>query len=271
MLGGQVPFNDTSIPAILVKHLNESPRPLTELRPDLDPALEAIVLRCLEKQADKRYQSADELAQALAAAESGRGDSSVESRLPPIPPSPEETVQTSPTLDAKTTTEGGLATQPATQPTVRATRQVGSQVAQTPKTSRKGLAIFIGLVAILLCALGGLALWGLGTFFGDPPEKEEAAASPDLKEAAPRGTPAKAPPASPGETIDDAPMAAGGASADASQELATPSSASAAGSNTPASVEPPGGGGVTSCEPSRSGANRRATSSSGQSSRPPSL
>ncbi len=247
MLGGQVPFNDTSIPAILVKHLNETPRPLRELRPDLDAALEAIVLRCLEKQADKRYQSAEELGQALAAAESAPGDPSVESRLPPIPPSPEQTVQTSPTpatpatpvandaTGAKTTTESGLASNPSTQPTVRAAPRASAEVARAPKPARKGLAIFIGLVALLLFAIGGLALWGIGTFFKDRTENEEAAASPalpDIEEEAPQGTPAMAPPASPAETID-----AGAAPADAPlQTLVTPASTTT--SSTSARAEP---------------------------------
>ena len=207
MLGGQVPFNDTSIPAILVKHLNESPRPLTELRPDLDPALEAIVLRCLEKQADKRYQSAEELADALAAAAPNLGQDSAESQLPPIATSPELTVQTSPTLDGKTTTEGGLATRPATQPTVPAAKPAAPEISQAPpKSSSKGLAIFFGLVAILLLVLGGLALWGLGTFFEGRGENKEAAVSPHLESEAPTGTPAMAPPSSQPETVpsDDA-------------------------------------------------------------------
>ena len=229
MLGGQVPFNDTSIPAILVKHLNEPPRPLTELRPDLDPALEAVVLRCLEKQPDKRYQNAEELAQALAAVESARGDSSVESRLPPISPSPERAAQTFPTPaanDAKAATESGSASHPSTQPTVRAAQQTSTQVAQAPKSGSKGVAIFIGLVALLLFALGGLALWGFGTFFGGRAENEEATASPVPEEEAPRGTPAMAPPASRTETIgtsmDKGGIDTGGASPDTSQVLVTP-------------------------------------------------
>ena len=245
MLGGQVPFNDTSIPAILVKHLNEQPRPLTELRPDLDPSLEAVVLCCLEKQPDKRYQNAEELAQALTAVESTRGDSSVESRLPPIPPSPDQAAQTSPTPAAngsETTTESGLASHPSTQPTVRAARPASTQVAQAPKSGSKGLAIFIGLVALLLFALGGLALWGLGTFFGHRTGNEEAAASPVLDEEAPRGTPAMAPPASRTETIetsmDKGGIDTGGASPGTSQALVTPPAAPPIASTTSAVAEP---------------------------------
>jgi serine/threonine protein kinase len=66
MLIGKVPFDADSLPAILVKHLSEMPRPPSELRPGLSPALERIVVRCLEKAPELRYASADELSAALA-------------------------------------------------------------------------------------------------------------------------------------------------------------------------------------------------------------
>ena len=63
MLVGEVPFNDPSLTAILVKHMNELPVPPSQRRPDLQisPALEAIALRCLEKDPAKRFQTAGEL------------------------------------------------------------------------------------------------------------------------------------------------------------------------------------------------------------------
>jgi tRNA A-37 threonylcarbamoyl transferase component Bud32 len=61
MLAGEVPFTDPQAYRILLKHQNEVPRPPSTLANDIDPALEAIVLRCLEKQPAKRYQSAREL------------------------------------------------------------------------------------------------------------------------------------------------------------------------------------------------------------------
>jgi serine/threonine-protein kinase len=69
MLVGEVPFNDPSAPAILVKHLTEVPVPPSAKRPDrrIDATLESITMRCLEKKPDARFQSADELASALAA------------------------------------------------------------------------------------------------------------------------------------------------------------------------------------------------------------
>jgi len=67
MLSGVVPFSDTSLASILVKQMNEVPEPPSRRRPDLNvpPALEAVALTCLEKDPDKRFQSADEVIAAL--------------------------------------------------------------------------------------------------------------------------------------------------------------------------------------------------------------
>lgn len=76
MLSGVVPFNDTSLASILVKQLNEVPEPPSRRRPDADipPALEAVALRCLEKDPDKRFQSADEVIAALDSAGMGSAE-----------------------------------------------------------------------------------------------------------------------------------------------------------------------------------------------------
>ncbi len=67
MLSGEVPFNDTSAPAILIKHLQETPVPPSVKNPrvSIPPALEAIALKCLEKNPAARFQTADELCAAL--------------------------------------------------------------------------------------------------------------------------------------------------------------------------------------------------------------
>jgi len=67
MLVGRVPFDDPSVPSLLVKHMAEPPRPPSELRPDVPPAIESIILRLLEKDPACRFQSAEELSTALAA------------------------------------------------------------------------------------------------------------------------------------------------------------------------------------------------------------
>lgn len=70
MLVADVPFNAPSTPAILVKHLTEAPIRPSLRRTDLDVhrGLEEAAVRCLEKEPAKRFQNADEMAQAIAAA-----------------------------------------------------------------------------------------------------------------------------------------------------------------------------------------------------------
>jgi outer membrane biosynthesis protein TonB len=62
-----VPFHAASAVEVLVKQLNDKAVPPRERRPDLniDPELEALVLKCLAKQRDERVQSMDELLQGL--------------------------------------------------------------------------------------------------------------------------------------------------------------------------------------------------------------
>jgi len=61
MLTGQLPFRSEYQEAIVYSILNESPQPLTGMRSGIPMALEAIVNKCIEKNASDRYQHADEL------------------------------------------------------------------------------------------------------------------------------------------------------------------------------------------------------------------
>src|SRR3990170_3373464 len=61
MLTGQLPFRSEYQEAIVYSMLNESPQPLTGIRSGIPMALEAIVNKCIEKNASDRYQHADEL------------------------------------------------------------------------------------------------------------------------------------------------------------------------------------------------------------------
>src|SRR5438067_198989 len=77
MLAGRVPFTGDSAVSIALKHVNQVPQPLSQLRPDIHPVLEAAVMRAIAKDPAHRYQSADEfiaaLEEARAAIRSGAG------------------------------------------------------------------------------------------------------------------------------------------------------------------------------------------------------
>jgi serine/threonine-protein kinase len=68
LLTGRVPFDGEAPIAIAIKQINELPVPPGQLRPGLPPALEAVVMRAMEKDPARRYQSAEEFIAALEAA-----------------------------------------------------------------------------------------------------------------------------------------------------------------------------------------------------------
>ncbi len=68
MLAGKPPFSGDSQLQVMHAIVSTMPRRLREARPDLPAAVDAIVMRALEKDPAKRYQSAAEMARDLAAA-----------------------------------------------------------------------------------------------------------------------------------------------------------------------------------------------------------
>ena len=65
VLTGQPPFVGRSPQALLAAHITEVPETITKRRPNLPPALGALVMRCLEKRAADRPQNASEIVHVL--------------------------------------------------------------------------------------------------------------------------------------------------------------------------------------------------------------
>ena len=65
ILTGHTPFGKRSPAELLAAHVTEAPRPITDARPNLPPALAALVMRCLQKRPADRPQSAGEILQSL--------------------------------------------------------------------------------------------------------------------------------------------------------------------------------------------------------------
>jgi serine/threonine-protein kinase len=70
LVTGRPAFDASSLGELTSKILREAPRPPRELRPDLPSAISTAILRCLEKDPERRFDSARELSAALAPAES---------------------------------------------------------------------------------------------------------------------------------------------------------------------------------------------------------
>jgi serine/threonine protein kinase/HAMP domain-containing protein len=65
MLTGQRPFLGDSLVALAVKIAKEEPIPIEKLRPELPASLRRVVERCLAKAPDRRFQTGQELSDAL--------------------------------------------------------------------------------------------------------------------------------------------------------------------------------------------------------------
>jgi Tol biopolymer transport system component/tRNA A-37 threonylcarbamoyl transferase component Bud32 len=71
MLTGCVPFRRTTPHAVLHAVIYESPTPPRKVRPELEPAVESVVLKALAKHPDQRFQTGKAFAQAFRRARGG--------------------------------------------------------------------------------------------------------------------------------------------------------------------------------------------------------
>jgi hypothetical protein len=64
MVTGRLPFEGSMLD-VLNRIVYEEPLPPTQFRPELDPALQAVIMKALQKEPRDRYQTADDFAEAL--------------------------------------------------------------------------------------------------------------------------------------------------------------------------------------------------------------
>jgi serine/threonine-protein kinase len=95
-LTGRVPFEGDSAVAVAMKQVSQAPQRPSSINPQVTPALDAVVMRALEKEPGQRFQSADAFIAAIDAAlkdPGGGADSTAAfAPLPPVVATPEEPV-----------------------------------------------------------------------------------------------------------------------------------------------------------------------------------
>jgi serine/threonine-protein kinase len=85
LLTGVQPFRGAGTAQVCAAVLTEPVPPLSQHRPDVSPALEFIVRRCLEKDRKRRFSDVRQLAAALAALDSAKAHSSRFTSARPLP------------------------------------------------------------------------------------------------------------------------------------------------------------------------------------------
>lgn len=136
LLTGSPPFAGETPVAVALKQVHDAPAPLRQLRPDLSPALEAVIMRALVKDPRGRYATADEMRQDLRRAAQGEAPAAA-----PTPGIGDTTVM----------------------PEVRATPAAGTpQVRRAPEPPRRRAAWPWIVAVVLLLGVGIAAAAALG-------------------------------------------------------------------------------------------------------------
>ena len=150
MLTGRVPFVGDTPVAVAMQHIQDAPPPITDFAPETPPAVVAVVMKALEKNPKRRFQSAREMADALLKARNGQLDPAMLQPDPAHPPVQQPAVQTPPPV------------REVSPRTPTASRRAGQTTRRTPvkKRSRSKLAGLITTLALVAVILG-LLIFGV--------------------------------------------------------------------------------------------------------------
>jgi eukaryotic-like serine/threonine-protein kinase len=182
MLVGSVPFDRPAAMDILLAHLQEPPKPLREMNPKVvvPPQLERVVMRCLDKQPERRYADMQQLIDTLRTLANELGyasDSSMAGASVRPDPAP-----------------SGLRNRASEAPAPRVAAQdlQGPRPPATPSVGppRAALMVLAGS-AVLAAVILGIALWRAGANAKSAPPP---AALPSPVAAAPVAPPESAAP-----------------------------------------------------------------------------
>ena len=160
---GQVPFQGDDAISVALKQVNEQPKPPSQLNPNVDPQLEAIILKCMQKNPADRFQTADELYRTLRDYLAGRMQA-VNSATAMLP------VQPTNKLERGAAPVAGTAAMPRTERTGRfyaqsATAQAAEEEAERQRRHKRNVVLGVvgGIIAIALAIAAAVALIGSGT------------------------------------------------------------------------------------------------------------
>jgi serine/threonine protein kinase len=156
LLTGRVPFDDASAMSVALKHISDPPPPPTELNPNIPAEVEQVLLKALDKDVNKRFETATEFARALEFAFSMMEQQEI--APPPTLPSgkPPATTPVPPPKFAKDKSQDNLVTQVADAVGDAPSKGTVSIVDKPPMPmSRRNMLLGGGAVVIVLAVLAG--------------------------------------------------------------------------------------------------------------------
>jgi serine/threonine-protein kinase len=170
LVTGRLPFNGDTVTELAIRIATEPAPPMADIPPGLPAGLEPVVMRCLEKPRERRYQDMSELAVALLPFGSPRARHLVEKICAIVGnPSPDASAPLPASPMASTSATKGHATDAGW---------------QSEPTGKKGSKAVLGIAAAvgLAVAVGGVVLFMRK---GPAPEAPVVATTPATTSAAP--------------------------------------------------------------------------------------
>ena len=152
MFTGEKAFTGDSTTAIIYKVMNDDPIPPRVIEPSLPPGLDAVIKRALAKDPMRRYQSCDELREALRHARGGiQGQA------------------------AAAGSDTAYAVRTQAQPAAVMSTQPMAVQRQAPPSSSKGMGAWIGaFAAVVVLAGGGFLAWQKAQKPESPPQQVQS-------------------------------------------------------------------------------------------------
>ena len=154
-MAGRPPFVSKESIDVIVKHIREKPPELRSMVPEVPVDVNALVMKCLEKEPAARFQSMDELLEAMRTATSGQGlsgafaDPRTASGIFPRTSTPGMPVVNGPATPSFTSAES-----------VRSHEvEMGDTGAQQAPRSKLPLVLGVSAVVLIGAVVGGLAAW----------------------------------------------------------------------------------------------------------------
>ncbi len=154
MMAGRPPFVSKESIDVIVKHIREKPPELRSMVPEVTLEVNALVMKCLEKEPGARFQTMDELLDAMRLATAGQGlsgafaDPRTQSGLVPRTSTPGSALAASAT-PSFTSSES-----------VRSLEvELGESRPHAAPRSKLPLLIGVSAVIVLGAGLGGVAAW----------------------------------------------------------------------------------------------------------------
>ncbi|MFT3841273.1 MAG: serine/threonine-protein kinase [Myxococcaceae bacterium] len=163
-IAGKPPFQGSDSIDIIVKHIREKPVPLRNHVTDLPLEVNALVMKCLEKEPANRFQSMDEVLEAMKAAGSTAGLSGAfsdprsfafrppSSQAIPVQKGPTSSKNVPAVVRTRSTKSGELSKQEVATPNHTSSESVSMELSITDESERTGKPVTL----IALAAAGGL-------------------------------------------------------------------------------------------------------------------